>query len=52
MSNTNFILAAGNAPAATPAKAAPAQAVTEQPATAPGAQPKQPGLLDGLFVAC
>ena len=48
MSNTNFILAAGNAPAAAPAKAAPAQAVTEQPATAPGAQPKQPGLLDGL----
>ena len=49
MSNTNFILAAGNAPAAAPAKAAPAQAVTEQPATAPGAaQPQQPGLLDGL----
>ncbi len=53
MSNTNFILAAGNAPAATPAKAAPAKAapakaVTEQPATAPGAKPQQPGLLDGL----
>lgn len=49
MSNTNFILAAGNAPAVTNAKAAPATTATvEQPAAAGDQPQQQPGLLEGL----